>query len=333
MLFDTDFPVWLSPMEDVTNPPFRRLCKRMGADVVVTEFVPTDAVIRNVAHSLKKFDFDESERPLGIQIYGHLEDAMVEGARLAAAAKPDFIDINWGCPVKKIAGRGAGSGIFKDIPKMLRITEQIVKAVDVPVTVKTRLGWDEQSKVIVEVAERLQDVGINALSIHGRTRAQLYTGEADWTLIGEVKNNPYMYIPIYGNGDIKTPERVAEVKQRYNVDGVLVGRASIGNPWIFREIKHYLQTGDKLPSPTHQERLDICRQHLLDVIEWKGLKKGISQMRQHYSNYFHSIPYFKPLRIELLRATELDHILEIFDRIADFLESSDPASILSHSSD
>ena len=316
--FFGEFPLWLSPMEDVTNPPFRRICKRFGADVLVTEFVPTDAIIRNIQRSLMKFEFTENERPLGIQIYGHLEDAMIEGAKLAAEAKPDFIDINWGCPVKKIANRGAGSGIFRDIPKMIRITEGIVKAVNLPVTVKTRLGWDQQSKVIVDVAERLQDTGIAGLSIHGRTRCQLYTGEADWTLIGEVKNNPRMQIPIFGNGDIKTPERALEVKEKYGVDGILIGRATIGNPWIFGEIKHFFQTGEHLPPPTIAERVNICREHLLACIEWKGERKAIGEMRKHYSTYFKAIPHFKPLRIELLQATDLDHILEVFLRIGDF---------------
>ena len=317
-ILNSEFPLWLSPMEDVTNPPFRRICKRFGADVLVTEFVPTDAIIRNVKTSLLKFQFSESERPLAIQIYGHLEDAMIEGAKIAAEAKPDFIDINWGCPVKKIANRGAGSGIFRDIPKMIRITESIVKAVNLPVTVKTRLGWDQQSKVIVEVAERLQDTGIAALSIHGRTRCQLYTGEADWTLIGDVKNNPKMHIPIFGNGDVKTPEIALEMKNKYGVDGILIGRATIGNPWIFREIKHFFNTGEHLPSPTIDERVDICREHLLACIEWKGEGKAIGEMRKHYSTYFRAIPHFKPLRIELLQAKELDHILELFEKIRTF---------------
>jgi nifR3 family TIM-barrel protein len=238
-IIGSDFSLWLSPMEDVTNPPFRRICKRFGADVLVTEFVNSDAIVRQIDKSLLKFQFAEMERPLAIQIYGNTEDVMIEAAKIAAEAKPDFIDINWGCPVKKIAGRGAGSGILRDVPKMLRITEGIVKAVNLPVTVKTRLGWDQQSKVIADIAEQLQDTGIVGLSIHGRTRCQLYTGDADWTLIGEVKNNPRIHIPIFGNGDIKTPEDALNAKNKYGVDGILIGRATIGHPWIFREIKHF----------------------------------------------------------------------------------------------
>jgi nifR3 family TIM-barrel protein len=302
-------------MEDVTNPPFRRLCKKMGADILVTEFVPSDAVVRNIQRSLLKFSFEEMERPLGIQIYGHLEESMIAAAQMAAEAKPDFIDINWGCPVKKIANRGAGSGIFKDIPKMIRITKEIVKAVDLPVTVKTRLGWDSNSICIYEVAEMLQDVGIQAISIHGRTRSQLYTGEADWTEIGRVKNNPRMKIPVFGNGDIKTGEQVVEMRNRYGVDGVLIGRASIGNPWIFKDIKHFLQSGQHLPYPSIAEKVDVCRNHLLELIEYKGEFKAISEMRKHYSNYFHSIPNFKPMRISLLQARTLDEVLQKLDEV------------------
>jgi len=317
-IIGSDFSLWLSPMEDVTNPPFRRICKRFGADVLVTEFVNSDAIVRQIDKSLLKFQFAEMERPLAIQIYGNTEDVMIEAAKIAAEAKPDFIDINWGCPVKKIAGRGAGSGILRDVPKMLRITEGIVKAVNLPVTVKTRLGWDQQSKVIADIAEQLQDTGIVGLSIHGRTRCQLYTGDADWTLIGEVKNNPRIHIPIFGNGDIKTPEDALNAKNKYGVDGILIGRATIGHPWIFREIKHFFETGEHLPPPTIEERVDVCREHLLACIEWKGEGKAIGEMRKHYSTYFRAIPHFKPLRIELLQAKELDKILELFEKIRTF---------------
>jgi len=317
-IIGSDFSLWLSPMEDVTNPPFRRICKRFGADILVTEFVNSDAIVRQIDKSLLKFQFAEMERPLAIQIYGNTEDVMIEAAKIAAEAKPDFIDINWGCPVKKIAGRGAGSGILRDVPKMLRITEGIVKAVNLPVTVKTRLGWDQQSKVIADIAEQLQDTGIVGLSIHGRTRCQLYTGDADWTLIGEVKNNPRIRIPIFGNGDIKTPEDALSAKNKYGVDGILIGRATIGHPWIFREIKHFFETGEHLPPPTIEERVDVCREHLLACIEWKGEGKAIGEMRKHYSTYFRAIPHFKPLRIELLQAKELDKILELFEKIRTF---------------
>ncbi len=309
------FPIWLSPMEDVTDPPYRILCKEFGVDVLVTEFVPSDALIRDVKRTFRKLEFKEQERPLAIQIYGHDEDALRGAAEIAERYNPDFIDINWGCPVKKIAGRGAGSGILKDIPKMIKITKTIVDAVKLPVTVKTRLGWDETSKPIVEVAERLQDIGIQGLSIHGRTRAQMYNGEADWTLIGEVKNNPRMHIPIFGNGDINSPERALEMKNRYGVDGLLIGRAAIGNPFIFREVKHYLQTGELLPAPSVEERVEICKRHLLASIEWEGERKTIPAMRKHYHNYFKAIPQFKPLRIKLLQSYDLNEILEIFEEI------------------
>jgi nifR3 family TIM-barrel protein len=313
----SDFPLWLSPMEDVTNPPFRRICKRFGADVLVTEFVPSDAIIRNVAKSLLKFQFSETERPLGIQIYGHLEDAMIEAAKMAAEVKPDFIDINWGCPVKKIANRGAGSGIFKDIPKMIRITENIVNAVNLPVTVKTRLGWDEHSKVIVDVAERLQDTGIAGLSIHGRTRSQLYTGEADWTLIGEVKANPRIHIPIIGNGDVTTPQRAKACFETYGVDAVMIGRGSIGRPWIFEEIKHYLKTGEETPANPFAWYLDILKTQITKNIEWLGERRGITHSRRHLaaSPLFKGIDHFKPTRIAMLRAETKDELFGILDGI------------------
>ncbi|MEG1763420.1 MAG: tRNA dihydrouridine synthase DusB, partial [Bacteroidales bacterium] len=277
-----EFPLWLSPMEDVTDPPFRRICKRMGADVLVTEFVSSEALIRNAEQSIHKLDFEEGERPLAIQIFGHDENSMRQAAEMAAQYKPDFIDINWGCPVKKVVSKGAGSGILQNIPKMIQITRAVVEAMAqyaIPVSVKTRLGWDETSKPIVYVAEALQDIGIAGLSIHGRTRAQMYKGTADWTLIGEVKNNTRMHIPIFGNGDIDSPQKAKEYKERFGLDGMMIGRAAIGYPWIFNEIKHYLNTGEILAPPTMKDRLEAAKNHLIWSMEWKGERLGIVEMR------------------------------------------------------
>ena len=276
----------LAPMEDVTDPSFRYMCKRFGADMVYTEFISSDGLIRDAAKSLKKLEIDDTERPVGIQIYGHLIDPMVEAARMAEAAGPDVIDINFGCPVKKIAGRGAGSGMMRDVPLMVEMTRRIVAAVKKPVTVKTRLGWDEESKNIEEIALRLQDVGIAALTIHGRTRAQMYRGEADWTLIGKVKNNPQIRIPIIGNGDVDSGPKAREMFDRYGVDGVMIGRATYGRPWIFREVKHYLSTGEALPQPSVAERVAIAKEHLQKSLEIKGDHVGILEMRRHMTNYF-----------------------------------------------
>lgn len=309
-----DLPLLLAPMEDITDPPFRALCKRMGADVMITEFISSEGLIRDAAKSLVKLDFDESERPVGIQIFGHDLLAMCRAAEVAETANPDFIDINWGCPVKKVAVKGAGAGVLNDIPKMVRITEAVVKSTKLPVTVKTRLGWDENDKPIVDIAERLQDVGIQAISIHGRSKAQLYKGEADWTLIGEVKNNPRMKIPVFGNGDIDSPQKAKEML-KYGVDGLMIGRATIGNPWIFREIKYFFETGNILPSPELSEKAAVCREHLMRSVEWKGERVAVAEMRKHYSGYFKGIPDFKPFRIKLVTSFDLNEILEMLDVI------------------
>ena len=309
-------PLLLAPMEDVTDPSFRYMCKRFGADVVYTEFISSDGLIRDAAKSLKKLEIDDAERPVGIQIYGHLIEPMVEAARMAEAADPDIIDINFGCPVKKIAGRGAGSGMMRDVPMMVEMTRQIVRAVRKPVTVKTRLGWDDESKNIEEIALRLQDVGIAALTIHGRTRAQMYTGEADWTLIGRVKNNPLMKIPVIGNGDIDSPQRAAEAFDRYGVDGVMIGRATYGRPWIFREIRHYLDTDELLPQPSVCERVEIAKRHLAKSVEVKGERVGVLEMRRHLSNYFKGLPDFKPTRLQLVTLTDVNEINATLDYIA-----------------
>ena len=310
-------PLFLAPMEDVTDPSFRYMCKRFGADVVYTEFIPADGLIRDAAKALKKLEIAESERPVGIQIYGHLIDPMVEAARMAEAAGPDIIDINFGCPVKKIAGRGAGSGMMRDVPLMVEMTRRIVEAVHNPVTVKTRLGWDDTSKNIEEIALRLQDVGIAALTIHGRTRAQMYRGEADWTLIGRVKNNPQIRIPIIGNGDVDSGPKATEMFDRYGVDGVMIGRATYGRPWIFREVKHFLTTGEVLPQPTVAERVAIAREHLQKSLEIKGEYVGILEMRRHLTNYFKGLPDFKATRLKLVTTLDIDELFATLDYIGD----------------
>ena len=293
-------PLFLAPMEDVTDPSFRYMCKGFGADMVYTEFISSDGLVREGAKSVAKLNISDGERPVGIQIYGHLIEPMVESARIAEAARPDVIDINFGCPVRKIAGRGAGSGMMRDVP----------------VTVKTRLGWDEEHKNIEEIALRLQDAGIAALTIHGRTRAQMYTGEADWTLIGRVKNNPLMKIPVIGNGDIDSPQRAAEAFDRYGVDGVMIGRATYGRPWIFREIRHYLDTGELLPQPSVCERVEIAKRHLAKSVAVKGERVGVLEMRRHLSNYFKGLPDFKPTRLQLVTLTDVNEINATLDYIA-----------------
>jgi len=312
-----EFPLLLAPMEDVSDPPFRALCKIHGADVLYTEFVSSEGLIRDAKKSTMKLDIYDFERPIGIQIFGYQIESMRLAAEICERAKPEFIDINYGCPVKKVAKKGAGAGILKDIPKMVKMTKEIVNATSIPVTVKTRLGWDENTKYIAEVAERLQDVGIKALSIHGRTRKQMYKGDADWTLIGEVKNNPKMHIPIFGNGDIDTPEKVAEVKKKYGVDGVMIGRAAIGYPWIFNEIKHYLKTGSHLDPPTISDRVAACKQHLKHSIEWKGAVLGIAEMKRHYTNYFKGIPHFKDYRIKMVTSDNAEEIQDVLDIVAE----------------
>ncbi len=311
-----DFPLLLAPMEDVSDPPFRAVCKANGADLMYTEFISSEGLIRAAAKSRQKLDVFDYERPIGIQIFGSDIESMRESAVISAAAGPDLIDINYGCPVKNVACRGAGAALLRDIPKMVQMTEAIVKATTLPVTVKTRLGWDESTKNVTEVAERLQDIGIQALSIHGRTRVQMYKGEADWRLIAEVKNNPRIQIPIFGNGDIDTPQKALEYKNRYGVDGVMIGRAAIGYPWIFREIKHYVKTGEMLAPPTLDERIANCKLHLTRSLEWKGERQGIFEMRRHYANYFKGLPNFKPYRMRLVQTESPEEIYQILDEVA-----------------
>jgi nifR3 family TIM-barrel protein len=310
-----EFPLLLAPMEDVSDPPFRALCKENGADLMYTEFISSEGLIRDAVKSVQKLDIFEYERPVGIQIFGNNIESMKQATELTAAANPDIIDINYGCPVKKVAGKGAGAGILQDIPKMVKMTAEIVKSTNLPVTVKTRLGWNEETKYIVEVAERLQDVGIKGISIHGRTRKQMYKGEADWSLIGDVKNNPRMNIPVFGNGDVTTPERVIEVKDRYGVDGVMIGRASIGYPWIFNEIKHFMATGEYLAEPTIQQRILAARRHLEMSVKWKGETLGVVEMRRHYSNYFRGISHFKEHRMKLVTHDQSSDVFAALDEI------------------
>ena len=316
-------PLFLAPMEDVTDPSFRYICKEFGADMMYTEFVPSDGLIRDAEKALRKLVTYDYEKPVGIQIYGHIPEAMVEAAKMAenaaeiaGGAGPDVIDINFGCPVNKIAGRGAGSGMMRYPNKMVEITKSIVNAVKLPVTVKTRLGWDDNSKIIVELAERLQDTGIKALTIHGRTRCQMYKGEADWTLIGAVKNNPRMHIPIIGNGDITTAQGAKEAFDRYGVDGIMIGRATYGRPWIFREIKHYLKTGEEMTTLTVNEKVELARKHFLKSLEIKGPRVGVLEMRRHLSNYFKSLPDFKETRMKLVTENDPQQVLLLLDYIS-----------------
>ena len=310
-------PVLLAPMEDVTDPAFRLMCKQFGADMVYTEFVSSDALIRSVGKTMLKLNISEKERPVAIQIYGKDTDTMVEAARIVEQAKPDILDLNFGCPVKRVAGKGAGSGMLQNVPKMLEITRAVVDAVNILFTVKTRLGWDAEHKIIVELAEQLQDCGIEALTIHGRTRAQMYTGEADWTLIGEVKKNPRMHIPIIGNGDITTPQRAKECFEQYGVDAIMIGRASFGRPWIFKEVKHYLETGEELPPLSFKWRMDVLRQEVLDSVNLLDERRGILHVRRHLaaSPLFKGIPNFKDTRIAMLRTETLNELNGILDHI------------------
>ena len=312
-----DKPLFLAPMEDVTDPAFRLLCKRFGADMVYTEFISADALIRSVKRTEQKLTIFDAERPVAIQLYGREAMAMAEAAVIAEEARPEIIDLNFGCPVKKVAGKGAGAGLLRDIPKMLEITSAVVKAVRLPVTVKTRLGWDEDNRIIVELAERLQDCGIAALAIHGRTRAQMYKGDADWSLIGEVKNNPRMHIPIIGNGDVTTPERAAECFNRYGVDAIMVGRASIGKPWIFAEIKHYLLHGVNMDPLSFDEQKAIIKQQIMDAVSWLDERRGIIHSRRHLAStpVFKGIPNFKETRIVMLRADNLEELFKILDSV------------------
>lgn len=310
-----EFPLLLAPMEDVSDPPFRYVCKQHGADMMYTEFISSEGLIRDAAKSLKKLDIFEYERPIGIQIFGSDIEHMREAAEISSKANPDLVDINYGCPVKNVACRGAGASLLQDIDKMVAMTKAVVEATHLPVTVKTRLGWDDNTKNIEEVAMRLQDVGIKALTIHGRTRAQMYKGHADWTLIREIKKNPLINIPIFGNGDIDSPEKAAAWRLEYGVDGMMIGRASIGYPWIFREIKHYFATGEHMAKPTFAERIDACRTHLVKSIEWKGPKTGVFEMRRHYTNYFKGIENFKEYRMRLVTATTFDELQDILHEI------------------
>jgi tRNA-dihydrouridine synthase B len=310
-----DYPLFLAPMEDITDPSFRMVCKKLGTDVMYTEFISSDGLIREGQKSVNKLNIFDYERPIGIQLYGHLISAMVEAALIAEEAQPEMIDINFGCPVKKIANRGAGAGMLRNVPLMIEMTEAIVKAVRLPVTVKTRLGWDDENKNIVEIAEKLQDAGIRAITIHGRTRAQLYKGKADWTLIGKVKSNPRMKIPVIGNGDIDSPVKAREMFNRYGVDGIMVGRAAVGRPWIFRDIRHYLSTGELLAEPTVSEKADIAMFHLEKSLEFKEGKRSVFEMRRHFSNYFKGIPHFKETRLRLLTETDVVTIREIINEI------------------
>jgi tRNA-dihydrouridine synthase B len=323
-----EFPLLLAPMEDVSDPPFRYVCKKNGADMMYTEFISSEGLIRDAAKSLQKLDIFEYERPIGIQIFGGDIEHMREASEIASAAGPDLVDINYGCPVKNVVCKGAGSSLLQDIDKMVKMTEAVVKASHLPVTVKTRLGWDDNTKNVYEVAERLQDVGIQALTIHGRTRAQLYKGEADWSLIREIKRNPRIKIPIFGNGDIDSPEKAANWRMEYEVDGIMIGRAAIGYPWIFREIKHFFKTGEHLAGPTIEERIDVCRTHLDKSLEWKGPKTGIFEMRRHYANYFKGLPDFKPYRMRLVAEPDINNIYSILEEVAEKFANYDATSVM-----
>jgi len=309
------FPLLLAPMEDVSDPPFRALCKENGADVVYTEFISSEGLIRDAAKSVQKLDIYEKERPVGIQIFGANLDSMLRSVEIVEASKPDIIDINFGCPVKKVVSKGAGAGILKDIPLMVKLTEEMAKRTHLPLTIKTRLGWDHDSIKIVEVAERLQDAGAKAISIHGRTRAQMYKGDADWAPIAAVKNNPRMHIPIFGNGDVHSPERAIEMRDRYGLDGAMIGRASIGNPWFFNQVKHFIKTGEHVSPPTLKERVAVARRHLEMAIDWKGEILGVLETRRHYTNYFKGIPNFKPYRTAMVTSDDANDVFAAFDRV------------------
>ena len=311
-----DFPLLLAPMEDVSDPPFRAVCKDNGADLMYTEFISSEGLIRDAIKSRKKLDIFDYERPVGIQIFGGDEESLALAAKIVDVTQPDLLDINFGCPVKKVALKGAGAGVLKDLDLMVRLTSAVVKSTSLPVTVKTRLGWDDNTRNIEEVAERLQDVGIKALAVHGRTRTQMYKGEADWTLIGKVKNNPRINIPIFGNGDIDSPEKAVEYKNRYGVDGIMIGRAAIGYPWIFNEIKHFVKTGEHLPAPTIEQRVEVCRKHLYRSVEWKNPVVGINEMRRHYANYLKGLPGIKDYRYKLVTLKTVEEIDAVLDEIS-----------------
>lgn len=314
-----EFPLLLAPMEDVSDPPFRRLCKMHGADMLYSEFISSEGLIRDAIKSRQKLDIFDYERPVGIQIFGGDEEAMALSAKIVATVNPDLVDINFGCPVKKVVSKGAGAGVLKDIDLMVRLTKAVVNSTSLPVTVKTRLGWDEQSINIEEVAERLQDVGISALTIHARTRSQMYKGHSDWSYIAKVKNNPRMHIPIFGNGDIDSPEKALEYRNKYGIDGIMIGRAAIGYPWIFNEIKHYFTTGELLPSPTIADRVEAAKNHLLWSVEWKGERQGVVEMRRHYANYFKGIPNFKEHRHKLVTLDASQEVVKALDNVLEVL--------------
>ena len=314
-----EFPLLLAPMEDVSDPPFRRLCKMHGADMLYSEFISSEGLIRDAIKSRQKLDIFDYERPVGIQIFGGDEEAMALSAKIVATVNPDLVDINFGCPVKKVVSKGAGAGVLKDIDLMVRLTKAVVNSTSLPVTVKTRLGWDEQSINIEEVAERLQDVGISALTIHARTRSQMYKGHSDWSYIAKVKNNPRIHIPIFGNGDIDSPEKALEYRNKYGIDGIMIGRAAIGYPWIFNEIKHYFATGELLPSPTIADRVEAAKNHLLWSIEWKGERQGVVEMRRHYANYFKGIPNFKEHRHKLVTLDASQEVVKALDNVLEVL--------------
>ena len=312
-----EFPLLLAPMEDVSDPPFRAVCKEGGADLMYTEFISSEGLIRDAAKSRQKLDIFEYERPIGIQLFGGDIGNMVESARIATEVNPDLIDINYGCPVKAVACRGAGAALLQDIPKMVRMTEEIVKCTHLPVTVKTRLGWDEKTRNVTEVAERLQDIGIKALTVHGRTRVQMYKGEADWTLIAEIKSNPRIHIPIFGNGDVDSPQKALDYKNRFGVDGIMIGRAAIGYPWIFNEIKHFIATGKESEAPDINERIRVTMKHLEFSIRWKGDRLGIFEMRRHYASYFKGLPDFKPFRARLVEAMTDREVYQILEEVVE----------------
>ncbi|VEI53996.1 tRNA dihydrouridine synthase DusB [Capnocytophaga sputigena] len=314
-----EFPLLLAPMEDVSDPPFRRLCKMHGADMLYSEFISSEGLIRDAIKSRQKLDIFDYERPVGIQIFGGDEEAMALSAKIVATVNPDLVDINFGCPVKKVVSKGAGAGVLKDIDLMVRLTKAVVNSTTLPVTVKTRLGWDEQSINIEEVAERLQDVGISALTIHARTRSQMYKGHSDWSYIAKVKNNPRIHIPIFGNGDIDSPEKALEYRNKYGIDGIMIGRAAIGYPWIFNEIKHYFATGELLPSPTIADRVEAAKNHLLWSVEWKGERQGVVEMRRHYANYFKGIPNFKEHRHKLVTLDASEEVVKALDNVLEVL--------------
>jgi nifR3 family TIM-barrel protein len=316
-------PLLLAPMEDITDPPFRKICKKFGADLMYTEFISSEGLIRDAVKSTRKLNISDNERPIGIQIFGHNIESMRKAAELAEAAHPDLIDINFGCPVRKVVNKGAGAAMLNDIPKMVEMTRELVKSTSLPVTVKTRLGWDEKNKVIVDVAERLQDTGIKAITIHGRTRAQIYSGTADWTLIGEVKKNPRMKIPVFGNGDISNPQQASELIEKYMIDGIMIGRATIGNPWLFRQIRAYLENKEIISFPGIQERINVCREHLQLSVEMKGERTGILEMRKHFNGYFKGIRNFKPYRMALLQTTEVSETEKLLSEIGDHFSESE----------